>query len=127
MIADIKARLINAGINLVLEPAEAYVMHQNGMDKMMQNYGTSGWVYIDNPNLVFSLNNIDTYLLQVHIYASTVTAVDSILTMIRKSMSNAQPRGMSPYKFTGYQFDGSKIGSIHGIISFEATQFFNPL
>lgn len=129
IVSDIKSRLINwsTPVQLVLEPQEGYVMQQMGLDKMHTDYGTSGWVYLGDPNLLYSQSGMDTYLVSVHIYANSLSVLSSLYDIVRKAVGGIPLRGSSPYRFINYQVDTSKIGSIYGVLSFEATQFFNPL
>lgn len=129
IVSDVKSRLINyvSPVQLVLEPQEGYVMQQLGLDKMHADYGSNGWAYIQDPNLLYSQNGMDTHLVLIHIYANSQSVLTQLYNTVRKAIGGIQLRVPSPYRFVGYQVDTSKIGSIYGVVSFETTQFFNPL
>jgi hypothetical protein len=105
-------------------PEQSIVMHKEKLESMYYEYGTNGWVYIEYPSLVFSTGRIDQYLVPIHIYASTMAKVESMIIDIRRALVGATDRTGVLYTFRGYNIDSANTGGNHAVVNFEAKDFF---
>lgn len=125
-VLDIKSKLLSysSPVQLVLMPEQSIVMHKEKLESMYSEYGADGWVYIEYPSLVFSTGRIDQYLVTLHVYASSINKIESMIIDIRRALVGASDRTGVLYTFRGYNIDSTNTGGNHAVVNFEAKDFF---
>lgn len=125
-VSDIKSKLLSysSPVQLVLMPEQSIVMHKEKLESMYSEYGADGWVYIEYPSLVFSTGRIDQYLVTLHVYASGMSKIESMIIDIRRALIGASDRTGVLYTFRGYNIDSANTGGNHAVVNFEAKDFF---
>lgn len=125
-VSDIKSKLLSysSPVQLVLMPEQSIVMHKEKLESMYSEYGPDGWVYIEYPSLVFSTGRIDQYLVTLHVYARSMSKIESMIIDIRRALVGASDRTGVLYTFRGYNIDSANTGGNHAAVNFEVKDFF---